>query len=445
MRYSSNFITEAKRGTIFPIIDVSMPEETHYWSTSSIDVNGLSYDGVVSMMGKVRIGMPFRPGQIGFPEFSFTVLEGADKAITQMLESHNVRKSPVTLKWASKNLAAADFATLFTGVIDRWNRKNPGEWEIVARPDWTILDGFVPRQAITKGDFPTVVTGTGAVSPYGIYFPQVYGTHDSAALTGKGMVPCPNLWYGGPTGLQWIYLIGHGQGKTLKVAYKDGVSSGAVTTVNTVLSGKTVFGISFNAASGVSTAVSADVDGIETVGNGTGTVILNPVAQLRHWLSNFGFADYKVGLWLTTHAKIDAASWSACETFATTYGFEGSMYIGGTASQVKVSDVIQNWLKSWPSFRLYWDHAGKLAMKYISPVLSMTGKQGDTFGPIREEDMIDFKTEMDTTQMLSRVGTSYVYGVKDGKFWTSIDVMDLAQSEVLTENVEALYSAGRFV
>jgi hypothetical protein len=447
-RYGSAILASMRNKTVHPVIQVDFPDGTQRWGISSFashptNSEEILFDGRVTGIERIKHGVPIKPGQIGFPEMRWRVSESSNREITRLVERQDPRRSSVKLWWADPNLTEADWARLFTGVIDTWKRTGPGEWEFVARPDWTQIRSDVPKQPILKGDYPNA--NTVGTSPYGIYMPVAYGIFDSASLGGSGSLDTTNIWYGGSPS-RHFYLISLGAISTLDRVYVD-TTLKTVTTHYTlgrgVVGGKYVSYVNFVAGQQPTTSqkVYVDIHGIETVGNGTGSLISNPVSQLQHWLSNFGFGDYKSGNWGTISDLIDGPSWAACEVIANRYGFEGSLYFGGTTEQDSAEVVVENWLKSWPMFRLYWNEMGKLAMVSLSPVLAQSAKAG----VIREEDMKDFSLDMDSTNVATRVGISYIYGPKDGKFWSSLDVQDLTQEDKITESVSAVFSASRFV
>ena len=58
--------------------------------------------------------------------------------------------------------------------------------------------------------------------------------------------------------------------------------------------------IDFTTDQGTAT-ITCDVTGLESAGDGSGTVVTNPATIWAMWLSNFVFADYTgVGGWLST-------------------------------------------------------------------------------------------------------------------------------------------------
>lgn len=460
-RYSAAWVAAAKAHGVFPVVYVGFPSFDRFTASSRLfgpaafsapglldPLSGGYYEGRIGSMDRIAIGVPAKPGQLGFPETRFTLLEDDRKDITRVLEATRARRSAVTIKWAAGSKGSpvepSDYATLFTGILDRWNQQRLGEWELVAKPDSGGLEGSVPKQPILKGENP--LADTQNKNPWGIYMPQVYGVHDSTALTGLGMLPTINICYDATLG--YHYLISQGWIRDAPLVLVDTTqqTQGAdYVFVQGVKAGKSISYISFLPEHNPSQSaiVSVDAQGYEDLGDGTGAVITNPVSQLLHWITNYGLGDHKTGTWLTIDLLLDPASWARAETWANLYGLEGAMYIGGTTQQLKAIDVINKWLETWPEFRIYWDHLGKLAIGVVTPILEDSNIPREHW--IRGEDFLSFKPENDTSQIMTRLSQSYLYGVKDAKYWQTLDLQDLTQSEKIGEDLAALYSAARLV
>lgn len=100
-------------------------------------------------------------------------------------------------------------------------------------------------------------------------------------------------------------------------------------------------------------AMSADVKGIETVGDGSGTLVTALYDQYLHWLTNFGLGDYQAGAWLSvptwpdTTPRIDSASFTTAK--ASIAGrVAGAGYVGGgIVGSNNDLRTLREWIAAW--------------------------------------------------------------------------------------------------
>jgi hypothetical protein len=109
--------------------------------------------------------------------------------------------------------------------------------------------------------------------------------------------------------------------------------------------------------------VSCDVEGLTTLPDGTGTLITNPVAQIRHVLANFVYGTGDVrpfAAWAAEAGKpIASAIFDEAETF-----FEDRAWLGGFSiiSGLTGRDILGGWCNSYnaaPFFSQYGGIAAK--------------------------------------------------------------------------------------
>jgi hypothetical protein len=118
--------------------------------------------------------------------------------------------------------------------------------------------------------------------------------------------------------------------------------------------------------------VTVDVAGYETVGDGSGTLITNPVRQLKHWLDQFVWGEYLGGNWLAATAPIDTTRLTETEAFLDAYSLTGSLYV---SSETTGEDVLNDWCASH-QVDAFWTNLGKIAFRVDDPRLPGTGYSG---------------------------------------------------------------------
>src|SRR3990172_135264 len=339
-RYGASWVAAAKAGSVLPVITIAFPSGTKYYAPTGADET-TPYESRVLSIGRVSVGASERSGALGFPQWSFTLAEDERRELTLLFESQEPSGAAVTLQWLAPNqdplVNTSLAATLATSVLHRWRRLRPGIWELTCTPDWRPLKTKVTKQPILKGEYP-LATG----SPWGSYMPQVYGIHESSGLAGAGMIPGINISYDATAGRYW--LLSQGFVRAAPGVFVDGVDATTdFSLVRAVVAGKAISYVKFiggGAPPAAGAEITADVEGYETLDDGTGPVITNPVAQLRHWLSYYGLGNYLSSAGPGIDPLIDTPSWTVAETWAAKYGLEGAIYVGGSTEQVEAIDVV---------------------------------------------------------------------------------------------------------
>jgi hypothetical protein len=113
----------------------------------------------------------------------------------------------------------------------------------------------------------------------------------------------------------------------------------------------------------ITTGLTLNLEGLETVGDGSGTLITSTLAQYRHWLTQFAFQDWAAGAWLDAPIfpadpspedadilhMIDAGSFTLAETIAAarvTGGYVGAGVVGDGSAPLAIRDLITRWNQS---------------------------------------------------------------------------------------------------
>jgi hypothetical protein len=104
----------------------------------------------------------------------------------------------------------------------------------------------------------------------------------------------------------------------------------------------------------------------------------------------------------------------------------------------------EEWLRSFVTFRAFWNTEGEIELKTFS-----TEWPGHWAGSpiITREDTIDgsFKYEIDASEVTRKVSVRYLYDSVDGKFLRSLDVEDLSVEELADSKLDMYWSPARIV
>jgi hypothetical protein len=435
-----------------PILDVAWPSGSERYSDRPLGFStGLPARPLLLDVPSITYGAGLRPGNLQTTDLSLT-LSDKGRRITRILEgATDPRGSACNLYYALPGLAVADWHLVASGVFDRDEYEDGcRSIRLLLRPNDAPFKGNITKKQILKGECPLALE-----TSFGVYLPLLYGEHDSSALTGKGMVPCININYD-DTG--WNYAVCLGWAKSVNRVYKNGTLqtvSTDYTVAYPIIGGAQLTAILFTSAPGETAVITADVEGYETVGNGSGELILNPVDQILHALTNFGFNDYRFGPWLDPGTTpLDLASFAISSSYASRSKFEGGNRLGGTADATTIMDALGGWLNSELPFRVFATNGGKLGMRPIDHVFGGYTSPGPAV-PASEEALFvhgqtvevgaTFKPYRDTSLLIRRVDASFIYGAADQKFFQSLAVQNPSQQEEVSQSYQFAWSAPRLV
>jgi hypothetical protein len=426
---------------IVPIVTIEWPTlnggTKHYTSESFQYFDPRIPDAGI---GNVTTSVSERPSDLTFQTLQIA-LNDYDGTVSSILYGKvDPRRSHITLRWAHPNLSETDWFTIFTGIVHDWSWQS-GIVELNCKTDDTALYGLCPKAMLLPGTIPGLISAARGLCPA-----IIYGIWDDQSLEGKGSIPCQNITLDATSGYQ--YMVGIGVLKSLPRVYLNGVVK-TLTSDYTIINpnwGGTVYTvIRFVAATTETDEVAADVEGLTTVGTGGGGLITSGIQQLKHFLVNFGWGDWRSGAWFAdTAAPIDTDAFASADTFISKFGSEGSIYEGGSLEQIRVIDVINRWLKSQPMLRPRWSNNGTLGLRHIDHAtrdyVSAPWIQQE------RDELRPMKYDTIAGQIISNVSINYLPGRRAGKLWQSLNLQDLKlwTNEKVTEQLQFENSAARF-
>jgi hypothetical protein len=459
MSYAAAFKTYCVRpdAAIVPTLEITWPGDwpAGRYSSSAFAVAGLGqFVEAVSpaSFGDITDGYEARTTGLTQLETTVTLID-KDRSIMRILEGpYECRRARAVACWGSPGLARADWETLLDGIIDRWAYHDGCLVDLTIRTDARWLDGRA-REVLSPAEWANLPDAS-----RGIYMPNVFGSHDGQNITALGFVPTVMVRFSAGA-LRWD-LVAHGAMSAVPRVYLNGAAdrTGLPTlglkTVSVhysiaypIVGGKLCTVIQWLGGSipAVGDTVQCDVDGVTNVGAGGGTLVTNPVTQMRLWLVNHGWGRWLAGAYLSeASSPLDSASWSLAEAYAALHGLEGAFRVGGTAEPARVEDEFKKWLDGWRIFRAWWTPAGKIGLRAFELTHPGVGT-GDEFDLVRKADFLSRpEVSDDVSGLASRVSLTHLFEAASGKAHGALDVQDLSQDEQATENVRMEFSAARF-
>jgi len=393
-------------------------------------VAGLYEAKVLSWGGSISRGVNLRENSLELSNVEI-VLDDTDQALTTLLEGgsrHSVRGATATIYLASRNVAAANWLTVYAGRIETYSRPSPLMWSFQLSPlDLPLQRESVPKARISASDWPA-----SALAVRDLPVPILYGRISSANGANNGAVPCHYVDSGG-----FRYLVAGGWLKAIDTVYKDGtpVAAADYTVTHPTVNGRVYTPIDFTATQGTS-VITCDAQGYEATGDGTGTLITDPAAIGIHVLTNWIYGDYKAGAWLAAStAPVDTTSWGT--TFFSDRGYQASLYIS-SAKRTGLA-VVNDLLKSFEA-KACWTTAGKIALK----VEDFTSWAYVTDLILREDEMQGWSLGYPVGNLIDEVEAQYAL-TPTGGYQQTLKVKDLGTGENAPEALDLPYTSAVFL
>lgn len=414
-----------------PVLQVDFPDTTRYYGDRS--VNRLSrrlYQEKVLNWSNISRKFLIFSSDIIRPEFTVEI-DDNDKEFANLLASKykkQIRRSAASLNLVGSSLA--DFPE-FTGVLATWGQFSPHKYRWVFRQDDEPLERKFPKTRITELDWPNADSDA-----IGKYAPILLGSHSSVGESGGGMVPTYNV---DTVGFRYTPSVGYS--KAVTAVYDDGgkVATSDYAITYPIVNGRTWTLIDFTSApTGI---ITADVDGYDENGDGTGDLIIDPVKQLEHVFENFIWGDYRTGSWQTGNAPIADNAFETAIAFANNEGYEGAIRIAG--DQIKGRDFFNNWLKTWDA-RAYWTRTGDLAVLFLNHAEVDFYKSGYSW--LRwEQHEHGYSDRAEIEEITKRITIRYVKNSVENALKRTLEVNDLSIDEETSDSVDLVYGPARLV
>lgn len=296
-------------------------------------------------------------------------------------------------------------------------------WEIPLRPDDAVLrDGVFPRQRITRALWPGVKEPVASLP-----LPIIYGPWDSTGVGVQGLVPA--YLVGDVQTLPVPYLVGLGRVHVRQV-YVAGALRDASTYTVTMRRGATAVELGEDTEHTqeltATTTVTVDVDGYDDVGDWTGTLITNPVRQMRHLLDNFWWGDWRPGTaWLTGTAPIDERSWADVADRLERRGYRGAMWF--VRERTRPQTILDAWCDGL-GVVASWTDGGRIALALPDPTDQRVYLDSPhLLGSSRTDGLERAPASGDT--LTRRVECQYGFNAATGGYAQALVVLDQRRSE----------------
>jgi hypothetical protein len=411
---------ELRRGTgasWFVVQSLSLPGATlrHAYGPGVADPSAGQYDGRILSISPLGRALSDTRGSMVPVEYDaeFDDTNRIFASIVDGASGHMVRESVATLTLGSPKLPSRLWFEAFRGVLGSYSLESTNRWRVTVRPSTLLLNAFFPKPFVFGPDWPNA--DPESLAQYG---PLLYGQHDSTTTTAKGAVP---LVYVDTVGFR--YLVCWGRALSVDAVYADGAKqSSGWSTVYAEVGGRLCTLVDFTSDQGTK-SITADVRGYETIGDGTGTLIEEPTAVIRHLIANWIYNDYKTGAWYSeSAAPIDPASWNATAGFLSRYNSKAARRIFGN-TQRRAIDIVNEFSRSW-QIRLFWTNSGKIGGRLEDYSVTALYRDDQTGWMRHDRTPFEANHRPDWENVIDRVSLDHHYQEAAGKYLYALEVRD---------------------
>lgn len=403
---------------------------TQRWSDGAYAAIGVGqYKPRVLQWGPITYTYSDRSGSMSALETN-VVIADTDRYFSQLAEgsgSHALRRAAATIKLAHPLVAASSWATLFTGVLEAWDYPDAMTAGLQFRVDDLAMRRSVPgdQWKITPYEWRSAPSGS-----WNKLAPILFGSWNQADYTNTGAVP---LILVDPSNDIWIVCAG--RAKAVNRVYVNGTASANWTMQYVSKGGKWWTVVDWSSTPPADgDEVTADVDGYEYVGDGTGEMIETPVNQMVYFLANFVFNQWKSGLWFdpNTESRVNVASFEDVGGYLDIRGYRSARRI---ADETTGYAELAAWCRSH-ELRTFWNGLGEIAFDVEDWDIGYYLTSG-----VDSSQEAEFRVEAERENVLSGVTMNYVQNAASGAYTNAISVIDQRITEKAEESIDQTWGA----
>lgn len=343
----------------YTLLEVDWPDTTRYYS--KVGVNSASvgaYQPRVKSFGTIRYALGDESKSLQYVTMTITLTDGDETLLNMLGKGYRWQYSAVRVYVAPAAASGkSQWTSFFVGVLDDFQPAGRGLWTLTVAPKVRQLRAPFPLTQ-TDEDFATTADKTAL----GNQIPVLAGKHDDYGDQNTGAVP---TLYVDKTNFYFLVCIGWVTVLRVYLAAALKTLTTHYTVLHSIIGGRLYTIIKMVGDPGTS-AVTCDIEGPETVGNGTGAMITEATDVLKWLLANFVYAEYQSGNWASGagNAPLNTTSFttvqSALSGRAGGAAFAAARYM---SSQVTGENFVNEWASSM-GVDVAWDQNGNLALYY---------------------------------------------------------------------------------
>lgn len=354
---------------IHPVVEMTLGGTVYRFAEYPVcsEAKGV-YLPYVEQLGDKKRSANISEFSIETPTLRFTINDH-DRVLQKLFGGPlkgKVRNSPVEVWWRSlggqdNEIALADHYRDFAGVILDYGKSTSGRvFEFSAAADVSGLDAAVKIPAWSREDWPNAPEET-IGSPGRV----IYGSHISSSIAESfGMIKAvPLKVEANATKDVDIWGVSIGKNFNIPRIFIGETLSTSSFTVGSAVRGKNYSQILTYTAGGThptkDSDIKCDVEGLTTLPDGSGTLIANPAAQIRHALNVFGYGTGDARPFVSwpseSGSPIASAILDAAAEFFHQRNWSGSMVI---RTGQTLRNVLDTWCRSFNAAPFFSDTWG---------------------------------------------------------------------------------------
>lgn len=413
----------------YALLEIDFPAGSVKWSRGGFSsLSSGYYEDYVKSFGRSARKGATGQGGIVSSTITITIVDKEQFFKKKRGTRERIQNSPARIKLATPVVAPELF---WTGRLEQWAEDSRDEWTLQLKPqDVQFTDPFV-------ADVWSVTTWPYAdKSVRGKIMPLIYWRQDSSGIGGRtGTV---DLFCVKRNADPFLYTPGWGACQGIDRVY-DGETIFAeadYTVIQMVQGGARFTVVSFDTDQGP--GLRADLRGIETIGDGTGTLVEHPTDIIKHIAVNRVFNRNLNGIWFPdAAAPVDTTSFAAVKA-ATAFWSGGQEYRSSAyLADVKFDDLLPSIAKQHGMSPM-WTVDGKLGIKLDTPL--PTGSYPTTKFRQDAGDVGDINTEEPSGDWVRRVIA--LYGCQVGDYIDSYEAFDARQPIESSEKLALQFGPG---
>jgi len=389
-------------------LEIDLPSGTRSYSFTYVNGHNSSCIGRLMNLGNIRRAMQQNLGLFEVASMDAQIAD-IDKAI---VSSTKIKGIQCRLKIGTDQMILDDFQEVFRGTVDDFGITNfvtrlvfkDNLWFFPKTPQLTIVD---------LNSFPKSYP-----ADRGKPIPVCYGTHfdvDASLTNSKVRGAWPTLFVDVQAANRSFLIAGHaiksiqnvyawtpGRGSLELIAGTDYVAflNGTINGINCAYINITAAGFTNKVTDtqGNLAVVTCNVNGKETVGDSTGTVIVNPVSIVLDIIQRY-----------LGNAQVNVSSFANALSVANDRGYTAA---GGILEKLNTDTLLKEICDSF-NMRLYQDSSGKIAINILSPSIGVSNRSyNEQWNILKGSLSVDFQHNIqgsEDAQIINRVENLYSY------------------------------------
>lgn len=415
------------------VAEFAFPGTTVRASMGGFSALGIgTFDTPIESMSSVTYGPVDRSGVPAALEMTIDIPDGS-RTIARIKEgagANEVEGSAATVWNVARHptVNKSKWFTVIDGIVRRITLPRPMVARVTVRTDdRAFLREMLQIWRITKAMWPRAKSEEVGKAP-----PLIYGEHSAANYRiSPGMIrlPCVDTIEHKYAAIAWLKSVDRVYAGDTQLA------PAGFTITNPIVGGLRWTIVTLTSDPG-DAEITIDAHGLETVGDGSGSMVSGKAEILAHLLTNFCFGQYKSGAYPATSSRIDSSLTTTIANFLNARVPDGALCIKDVRTPASVVAALCNeeTLSSW------WTNRGKLA--FGLPGIHAPAIASETLDWSTDE-LGEFQEMEDDVDQTSAIQVETVLCSADGSSFSSFSVEDPVAPETAPDSLTMTTGAAK--